>query len=359
MQPKSMGMVGDCARKVETATVLAALVIVSIGGCASDPPRPSTSLPSTIAAQPARSAAVVAPRAGRLAEDDRADESEPPVTPLVIPVADIPDPQPAPDPAELVAVLIEEQNRIRAEDSLGPLKENPQLKAAAEGQARDMAARSKMSHTGSDGSTPKERIERAGYRNRSIAENVAGGQPTALEVLAGWMQSPPHRKNILGAFTEVGAACSSDSEGRLYWCVDFGLPWPEFDPAEATKRVVELQNKERVSAGRRSLRLSPALASAAQEHAREMADQSTMHPRAPDGKTVFEHIDPRGVRFGKISANGSAGLPTPEETVGSWMESPPHKATILGDFSLTGAGYAIAKDGTPYWYVLFAQPARR
>jgi uncharacterized protein YkwD len=41
------------------------------------------------------------------------------------------------------------------------------------------------------------------------------------------------------------------------------------------------------------------------------------------------------------------------------MEAPAHKATILGDFSFIGAGYATGKNGTPYWYVLFAQPARR
>jgi uncharacterized protein YkwD len=38
------------------------------------------------------------------------------------------------------------------------------------------------------------------------------------------MKSPPHKRNILGNFSEIGAACATASDGTLYWCVSFGLP---------------------------------------------------------------------------------------------------------------------------------------
>ena len=45
-----------------------------------------------------------------------------------------------------------------------------------------MARHGEMTHTGSDGSTPFERITRQGYHYLSCGENVAAGQRTVNEV---------------------------------------------------------------------------------------------------------------------------------------------------------------------------------
>jgi uncharacterized protein YkwD len=39
-----------------------------------------------------------------------------------------------------------------------------------------------------------------------------------------WMDSPGHKKNVLGEFSEIGAACAVGEDGATYWCVTFGLP---------------------------------------------------------------------------------------------------------------------------------------
>jgi uncharacterized protein YkwD len=108
-----------------------------------------------------------------------------------------------------------------------PVVLSAQLSQAASAHARDMAAHSSMSHRGSDGSQPAERVTRAGYRWRNTAENVAAGQPDADSVVAHWLNSPGHCATIMGAqFTEMGVAFAvdPDSDGKIYWAQVFATP---------------------------------------------------------------------------------------------------------------------------------------
>jgi uncharacterized protein YkwD len=122
--------------------------------------------------------------------------------------------------ADLVAL----HNKVRAEAKLPSLKVSKKLQAAALEHARDMADHEKMSHTGSDGSTPSSRITAHGYRMKRSGENIAFGPRRVEDVMKGWLKSPPHKRNILGNFSEIGAACASDADGTVYWSVSFGLP---------------------------------------------------------------------------------------------------------------------------------------
>jgi uncharacterized protein YkwD len=150
--------------------------------------------------------------------------------------------------AQIVATLLQAHNRERADAGLPPLSANPKLDAAAREHARDMARHEKLSHEGSDESTPPQRIERAGYQGRASGENVAAGQENVAEVMRSWMNSPEHKKNILGNFTEMGAAVVPAEDGRRYWCVDFGRPWPVVDPTKAAAELAERINQARARA---------------------------------------------------------------------------------------------------------------
>ena len=70
-------------------------------------------------------------------------------------------------------------------------------------------------HTTPQGTTPRDRALGAGYcpgqRARIVAENLywAWGSPvpTARAAVNGWLNSPPHRKNLLDTrLTELGVA---------------------------------------------------------------------------------------------------------------------------------------------------------
>jgi uncharacterized protein YkwD len=128
------------------------------------------------------------------------------------------------EPAGFSAELVAEHNRIRAEAKLPSLSPSRRLQEAALDHARDMADRRKMSHTGSDDSTPSSRILARGYRMRRCGENVAFGPRTVAAVMKGWMNSPAHKDNILGNFSQIGAAYATARDGTAFWCVTFGLP---------------------------------------------------------------------------------------------------------------------------------------
>ena len=88
-------------------------------------------------------------------------------------------------------------NAIRAEAGLPALSRNAALDRAALAHARDMAANDFMSHTGSDGSTLRTRVDRVNYRWCTIGENVARGHRSDASAVEGWRTSQGHYRNMV------------------------------------------------------------------------------------------------------------------------------------------------------------------
>jgi uncharacterized protein YkwD len=108
-----------------------------------------------------------------------------------------------------------------------PLELDATLSTVARLHAGDMARHSTMGHRGSDGSEPADRVSRAGYPWRAVAENVAAGQRNAAAVVAHWLDSPGHCASIMGSqFTQmgVGFAIEAESAARIYWAQVFAAP---------------------------------------------------------------------------------------------------------------------------------------
>ena len=122
------------------------------------------------------------------------------------------------------------QPRRCGEQSLGragPLRWNETLERAASRHANDMAANNYFSHTGRDHSTSAQRVTRAGYRYQMTGENIAAGQRSPEEAVAGWLKSPTHCVNLMNQrFTEMGVAFAVNATSRLgvYWVQLFGTP---------------------------------------------------------------------------------------------------------------------------------------
>lgn len=118
------------------------------------------------------------------------------------------------------AKVVELVNKERDKAGCSPLKVNAKLTKAAQDHSKDMADHKNMSHTGSDGSSPDDRITRAGYHWTAYGENVAYGYSTPDEVMKGWMSSPGHKRNILDcSFKEIGVGLAQPGD---YWTQDFG-----------------------------------------------------------------------------------------------------------------------------------------
>jgi uncharacterized protein YkwD len=116
-------------------------------------------------------------------------------------------------------------NAYRKQKGLKPLKLNAALTEAAKAHSKDLAKWDRISHYGSDGSNPWDRVKRAGYNAKVAAENVGTGPINMQEVLKGWQQSPGHNKNLLLADVEhMGIALVQDprTEFKTFWTLVVG-----------------------------------------------------------------------------------------------------------------------------------------
>ncbi len=130
---------------------------------------------------------------------------------------------------DFITRVIQRTNMYRAQFGCPALKANAQLQQAAQGHSVDMAEHNVISHLGSNGSTPAQRIAAAGYRYANWAENIAVTQPTPEAAVDAWFnETPPndgHRLNILNCTLldiGVGFYYSATSSYRYYWTQDFG-----------------------------------------------------------------------------------------------------------------------------------------
>lgn len=118
-----------------------------------------------------------------------------------------------------------QQNWEETQGRAHPLQWDDRLAAAARAHSQDMARAGYLSHTGSDGSMPFQRVSYMGIQWLSTGENVARARDAA-EAEALFMDEPRfqqnHRSNILNPnYTIVGIGVARDSEGTLYITEEF------------------------------------------------------------------------------------------------------------------------------------------
>jgi uncharacterized protein YkwD len=101
--------------------------------------------------------------------------------------------------------MLEKTNNERVARGLPPLVIDPTLVESARQHANWMAWMRTLRHT-----------------TKPVGENIATGQNSSTEAVRTWMNSPPHRANILSrSWNRIGAAAYTSPEGRVYWCLQF------------------------------------------------------------------------------------------------------------------------------------------
>ena len=122
-------------------------------------------------------------------------------------------------------------NAQRREHGRVVLRPSALLADAARLHARDMAQDDYVEHDSFDRSQGQlmktcewsKRVLWFVPDERRLAENIAAGASTPQEVVEGWMRSPVHRRNVLGAaYTELGVGYWPGGSAGFYWVADFG-----------------------------------------------------------------------------------------------------------------------------------------
>lgn len=140
-------------------------------------------------------------------------------------------PKPA-DTAEAARLVVEDTNALRHAQNLPGLHPEARLTRAAVDFAAYMARTEKYGHE-ADGRDPAQRAVAHGYDYCLVLENIAyhydsrgfGTAALARQLVEGWRNSPPHRKNMLNAaVTHTGVGVARAANGYYYSVQMFGLP---------------------------------------------------------------------------------------------------------------------------------------
>lgn len=142
-----------------------------------------------------------------------------------------PDGRPLPQVYKLTAAnagrvqlrLVDSVNSLRRVANMPAVQLNAQLNAAAATHARDMSVQNRPWHFGSDGSSPLDRVRRAGYPGRMLGELISETYETELETLAAWMEVPETRAIILQPdVRDIGFAYYQEPNGKIWWTMVTG-----------------------------------------------------------------------------------------------------------------------------------------
>jgi hypothetical protein len=123
--------------------------------------------------------------------------------------------------------IIELTNRERMENNLGALAANELLAKAAAEKARAILASGRFQHNIGE-KRFSEWIKETGYKYSYVGENLAVDFFTSEGVLAAWLASPSHKKNILNSYyREIGVAAARgnfDGQDTILVVQIFGAP---------------------------------------------------------------------------------------------------------------------------------------
>lgn len=108
--------------------------------------------------------------------------------------------------------VVQQTNQVRAQQGLPALVTNEQLNQAALAKAQNMLSEQYWAHIAPDGTEPWKFFKDANYKYSVAGENLARDFSNTNDMLAAWMASPTHRKNILESrYQDIGVAVINGS----------------------------------------------------------------------------------------------------------------------------------------------------
>jgi uncharacterized protein YkwD len=123
--------------------------------------------------------------------------------------------------------IIDLTNFVRTENHLPPLSANAALMEGAQLHSQDMARLDRMQHDLASVplSSLTDRAAFVHYSYQLLGENIAYNQADPASVVASWMQSLPHRENMLNpSFTDIGVGLSWNRRGEPFYTMMLGQP---------------------------------------------------------------------------------------------------------------------------------------
>lgn len=119
---------------------------------------------------------------------------------------------------EIQTSHVDALNAFRTSRGQQPVQLNAQLTAAARTHARDMSVQERAWHFGSDGSSPRDRAERAGFTGSILGENISESFDDEIAVFQSWVNDPVTSRVMLSPGADsVGLGWYQEPTGKLWW----------------------------------------------------------------------------------------------------------------------------------------------
>lgn len=273
--------------------------------------------------------------------------------------------------AELRERALDLVNEARREKGLQPLKQGSMLNEAAQSHAEDMLRRDYYGHRSPEAETVSDRYREAGgSRWKLVAENIARcsgcPSPPTSERIAnlqeGWMNSPPHRENILRrGLEQFGFGIVAKDDANLFAVQTFAGPGTPrgVEPEEQVDAIgrgaqmtiaLSVINREREAKGAQRLKSSETLSDWA---AAVLPDQDLASFMARETNDPFASL-PRHKRsdWRKLSmligtCGGCGERPTAADVrffVNQWRDNPQYRNKLM-DPKTTHLGVIVKSNG--------------
>lgn len=119
--------------------------------------------------------------------------------------------------------MLDSVNSLRAAAGRPAVQLDSKLNAAAATHSRDMSVQNRPWHFGSDGSSPVDRVQRAGYAGPIVGEVISETYETELETLGAWMEQPDTRRVIMSPDARnIGFSWEQEKNGKIWWTLVMG-----------------------------------------------------------------------------------------------------------------------------------------
>jgi uncharacterized protein YkwD len=118
---------------------------------------------------------------------------------------------------QVIGAINSERRRAHCQ----PLRMDGKLRAAARGHSADMATNGFVDHTGTDGSSPTGRMQKAGYP-QGLGETLNRGADSPSAVVRAWTRDRSDRSELLGCGAKAIGVGVAFRGRTAYWTADFG-----------------------------------------------------------------------------------------------------------------------------------------
>jgi uncharacterized protein YkwD len=115
-------------------------------------------------------------------------------------------------------------NAVRAREGKSAFIYDEKAATVARNHSLDMYTNKYFNHTNQNGKSPFDRMKASQLLYKSAGENIAFGQTSAIFAHEDWMNSPGHRKNILGQYERIGVGVAMGEKNNIYYTQDFYTP---------------------------------------------------------------------------------------------------------------------------------------